>query len=194
MVIDEHIRQKRGEHGGKSQESESGSKRKETSSDEPMPPIGTSIGGGIGTPPSSSSSSSPSGKHLSAPSGALVVSKPTTDQMPVCPANDIVSLYHELMPSNPRCKILNAARKRTIRVRWKEAALLSCAPFGYSSRDDGLAAWRKFFEVCAESDFLTGRAEASPGRVPFVADIDFLMSPSGFAKILENKYHRETTA
>lgn len=122
---------------------------------------------------------------------ASVAGKPATDVRPPCPAEDIIGLYHELMPLNPRCKVINEARRRTIRARWKEAALLSCEPFGYSSRDAGLAAWRRFFEICAESEFLTGRAASQPGRPPFVADIDFLMSPSGFAKCLENKYHRE---
>ena len=108
-----------------------------------------------------------------------------------CPYEEIVALYHELLPDNPRCKVLSDARRSAIRARWKEAARLTCKPFGYSNRADGLAAWRKFFEICAESDFLTGRAAPLPGRPAFVADIDFLMSPSGFAKTLENKYHRE---
>lgn len=29
------------------------------------------------------------------------------------------------------------------------------------------------------------------GKPPFVADIDFIFSPGGFAKTLENKYHRD---
>ena len=119
---------------------------------------------------------------------------PQATQQPACPADAIVSLYHEVLPDNPRCKVLSDARRAAIRARWKEAAKLTCAPFGYSSRADGLAAWRRFFEVCAESDFLTGRAPAQHGKPPFIADIDFLMSPSGFAKTLENKYHREVAA
>lgn len=117
-----------------------------------------------------------------------------TTQQTACPADAIVALYHEILPDNPRCKVLSDARRAAIRARWKEAAKLTCAPFGYSSRADGLVAWRRFFEVCAESDFLTGRAPGLPGKPPFVADIDFLMSPSGFAKTLENKYHREVAA
>lgn len=109
----------------------------------------------------------------------------------VCPSQAIVDLYHELMPLNPRVKVLNDARRSAIRARWREAAFLECAPFGYSNREDGLAAWRKFFEVCAESEFLTGRSQPRAGHPVFVADIDFLMSPSGFAKCLENKYHRD---
>lgn len=127
----------------------------------------------------------------------IVAGKPTTPdvvesiQKPSCPSADIVALYHELMPNNPEVKVLNEARRGAIRARWKEAAALDCKPFGYSSRAEGLAAWRSFFEVCNESDFLTGKVQAQPGKPPFVADIDFLMSPSGFAKCLENKYHRE---
>ena len=124
----------------------------------------------------------------SAPSGSQAT--PTAS----CPAEAIVALYHEILPDNPRCKVLSDARRGAIRARWREAAKLNCAPFGYANRADGLAAWRQFFEVCAESDFLTGRTPPLPGKPPFVADIDFLMSPTGFAKTLENKYHREVTA
>jgi hypothetical protein len=124
---------------------------------------------------------------------ATVTGKPATPEKPACPAEEIVKLYHEAMPDNPKVRVLNDARKKTIRARWKEAADLSCKPFGYSCRDDGLAAWRRFFEICAESDFLTGRAPANPGKPPFLADIDFLMSPAGFTKCLENKYHREAS-
>lgn len=122
---------------------------------------------------------------------ASVAIKPATPEKPACPAEEIVRLYHEAMPDNPKVRMLNDARRKTIRARWKEAASLNCKPFGYSGRDEGLAAWKQFFEVCAESDFLTGRATAQPGKPPFLADIDFLMSPSGFTKCLENKYHRE---
>jgi len=113
------------------------------------------------------------------------------DDIRLCPVGTLVDLYHECMPNNPRVKVLNEARRGKIRQRWREAGVLDCAPFGYSTRSAGLAAWREFFTICAESAFLTGRAPAQPGKPPFVADIDFIMSPAGFAKTIENKYHRE---
>jgi len=113
------------------------------------------------------------------------------DELRGCPVGTLVNLYHELMPLNPRVKVMNPAREKAIRARWREAAHLTAKPFGYTTRAQGLEAWRQFFEVCAESAFLTGRAPAAPGKPPFVADIDFIFSPSGFAKTLENKYHRE---
>ena len=82
-------------------------------------------------------------------------------------------------------------RRVMIRQRWREAARMTNRPFGYATRSDGLRAWRQFFEVCAESDFLTGKVPSRNGAPPFVADVDFLFSPHGFAKVLENKYHRE---
>ena len=114
--------------------------------------------------------------------------------IPACPVQQIVDLYHGEMPLNPKVRVLDDARKKAIRARWKQAAMLEgVGPFGYSSGPDGIAAWKAFFGVCAESDFLTGKCKPRPGQPPFVADIDFLMSPSGFKKALENKYHREVT-
>ena len=109
----------------------------------------------------------------------------------VCPIEKILEAYHRLMPENPRCKVINADRKSSIKSRWKEAAKLTCPPFGYDTHQKGIAAWESFFKVCAESKFLTGKSTPSPGHTVFFADIDFLFSPSGFAKCLENKYHRE---
>jgi len=116
---------------------------------------------------------------------------PAKPPLPDCPVEEIIALYHEHMPDNPRVRVTNSARKGTIKARWREAARLTCKPFGYATRDDGLAAWGAFFETCGSSRFLTGHATPQPGKPPFIADIDFLMSPSGFAKCLENKYHRE---
>ncbi|KVN95468.1 hypothetical protein WJ69_04645 [Burkholderia ubonensis] len=108
-----------------------------------------------------------------------------------CPVDQIVAAYHELMPENPRVKVVHDDRRKAIAARWREAAKLECKPFGYSTVDDGLRAWRKFFAVCARSAFLTGKATPKPGCKRFRADIDFLTSPSGFTKCLEGKYQQD---
>lgn len=120
----------------------------------------------------------------------ITAMSPAGDQL-ACPINEIVGLYHEAMPTNPRCKVLNQSRRGSIKARWLEASCLVCKPFGYKTRAEGLEAWRAFFVTCNESEFLTGRSTPQKGKPPFLADIDFLMSPNGFAKCLENKYHRE---
>jgi hypothetical protein len=136
-------------------------------------------------------------RTISEPSvNQLIADKPPVSSKAAdpCPYREIVDAYHEAMPDNPRCKILGKARQAVIKARWTEAAKLTCKPFGYATRDEGVAAWRQFFEICAGSDFLTGKAPGSNGRPPFLADIDFLMRPQRFAQILENKYHREAAA
>lgn len=112
--------------------------------------------------------------------------------VPACPLQQIVDLYHECMPLNPKVRVLDDARKKAIRARWNQASVLDgVGPFGYKTGPEGIAAWRQFFEVCADSDFLTGRANPQPGKPPFLATIDFLMSPKGFKNAVENRYHRE---
>lgn len=121
----------------------------------------------------------------------VMVSPAADDDVRKCPVGSLVDLYHELMPENPRVKILNNTRKANIRQRWKEAAILDCQPFGYKTKSEGLAAWREFFKICSGSSFLIGLSTPQPDKPPFIADIDFIFRPSKFACILENKYHRE---
>lgn len=121
----------------------------------------------------------------------IPLSMSSVDDVKLCPSGKIVDLYHEFMPNNPRVKVLSDARKSAIKQRWREAAdLVGVEPFGYDTRSRGVLAWKHFFEMCEKSDFLTGRTPAKAGQVAFIADIDFIFSPSGFAKILEQKYHR----
>jgi hypothetical protein len=120
-------------------------------------------------------------------------SRDTEGDANACPVSALVALYHECMPDNPKCKVLNDQRRGMIKARWNESRKLEVQPFGFSTQREGLNAWKTFFEVCNESSFLTGRSTPTQGKPPFLADIDFLFSPSGFAKCLENKYHREAT-
>jgi hypothetical protein len=112
-------------------------------------------------------------------------------QANACPFDELRNAYHEFMPANPRCKVLNKDRKGVMKARWDEAAKFDFAPFGYSTTEEGLAAWVQFFKVCNESKFLTGQVPGKDGKPPFIADIDFLFSQSGFIRSIENKYHRE---
>lgn len=134
------------------------------------------------------STDEPSVNHQEPP-----VNIPTGKKSLCCPVEKIVAAYHEAMPLNPRVKVLNDQRRKAITSRWREASSLDCAPFGYSTVEDGIAAWQRFFEICAESPFLTGRADPKSGQPTFIADLDFLITPRYFARCLENKYHRETS-
>ncbi|QDD65556.1 hypothetical protein EJD96_16025 [Herbaspirillum seropedicae] len=110
------------------------------------------------------------------------------DTLP-CPVGSLVDFYHKLMPENPRCMVLDDSRKNAIRARWRAAAKLSVAPFGYQTREEGMEAWKTFFAYCAKSAFLTGRVPGREGKKPFRADIDFLFAPTKFRSAVEGKYH-----
>ena len=99
-----------------------------------------------------------------------------------CPHQLIIDAYHELLPTCTPVKIWSEQRRKHLRQRWRE-----------DPKRQHIEWWRKFFAYVAESKFLTGRAEAQPGRSPFVADLEWLVKPEKFAKTIEGKYHNEVT-
>ncbi|MEJ1463340.1 MAG: hypothetical protein RPU15_08695 [Candidatus Sedimenticola sp. (ex Thyasira tokunagai)] len=110
---------------------------------------------------------------------------PPPEQIPPTPpVNDvpyleIVKLYHEMLPDLPRVAKLTETRKRNIKARWREDI-------------KSLDSWKKYFSIVADSDFMMGKAEPSPGRTkPFLADIEFLINASNVVKIIEGKYANE---
>ena len=107
-----------------------------------------------------------------------------------CPYERLVDAYHQCMPDNPRVRKLTDARRRQLRARWNECHEPIGKSFGYATVNEGVEKWRQFFQVCALSEFLTGRTTPQPGRVPFVADLEWLIKPANFIRVLENRYHR----
>lgn len=99
-----------------------------------------------------------------------------------CPHQAIVDLYHQALPTGRQVRIWSDTRKAKLRARWKE-----------DPRRQSLEWWGKFFGYIAESDFLTGKT-ASTGRQPFELDLEWIVSPTNFVKIVEGKYHREAAA
>jgi len=99
-------------------------------------------------------------------------------QVPDCPVQRIVDLYHDILPELPRIKVMTERRRSQIRSRWREHRSMQ-----------SLERWSAFFEYVRDSDFLMGRTDPAPGRPPFLADLEFITRQSGFVKIIEGKYH-----
>lgn len=98
-----------------------------------------------------------------------------------CPHDQIVALYHELLPTNPRVRYWTDARKKHLQGRWRE-----------DPKRQTLAWWRSYFEFCAESEFLTGRSKPTKDHPsPFLPDLEWLVKSANLVKVLERKYHRE---
>jgi hypothetical protein len=69
-------------------------------------------------------------------------------------------------------------RAKHLQARWRELP-----------ERQSLAWWDQFFEHCAGSPFLTGRAQPRrPGERPFEVSLDWIVSPGNFQKIIEGAY------
>lgn len=101
---------------------------------------------------------------------------------PDCPHQEIITLYHEALPSSPRIRDWTQTRSALLRARWNE-----------DPTRQNLDYWRRFFAYVAESHFLTGRS-MSPGRKPFHASLEWLVKSENFAKVREGRYHHEGSA
>lgn len=104
-------------------------------------------------------------------------------RVPPCPHQEIIDLYHELLPMGTQVRVWNSTRAKTLQARWRE-----------DPKRQNLDWWRRFFAYVAESDFLTGRVPAAPGRDPFVVSLDWLVSPQNFAKTIEGRYENRSVA
>ena len=94
------------------------------------------------------------------------------------PVQEIVDLYHEILPDNPRVMKITDTRRSLIKQRWQT---------DLKTLDN----WRNYFEHVSQSYFLTGRAQPQPGKPVFFADLEWLIRPSNLVKVAEGKYHRE---
>ena len=116
---------------------------------------------------------------------AVVEPAGTSEKIPPCPFEQIVSVYHEQMPTNPRIKALSDRRKSHIRQRWREVWMDQ----KFENIDNGIDYFKGLFEHCASSKFLTGQVKPNGERRPFVADLEWLMLPNNFLKVIEGRYH-----
>jgi hypothetical protein len=105
-------------------------------------------------------------------------------KIPPCPHQEIISLYHQILPELPRVVSWNKTRESYLKQRWRELF----AEFECKSSQEGLD-WFKsdFFPYVKASPFLTGKI-ASKDRKPFLADLEWMLRPSNFTKIIEGKY------
>jgi hypothetical protein len=93
-----------------------------------------------------------------------------------CPHREIVALYHECLPELRRVREWNPTRQKLLARRWAEDP----------ERQD-VEWWRGFFGYVRRSPFLMGRVTGRDGRA-FDCDLEWLIRPTNFAKVVEGKY------
>jgi hypothetical protein len=127
--------------------------------------------------PSPLPSPSPRSKALLAT--PVVPGKPST---PDCPHSEIVSAYHEILPELARVRDWTPDRQAFLRTRWREKPERQTVEW-----------WRGYFRYVHGCPFLMGEGN-SPGREPFYADLEWLVRPKNFRKVIEGKYQQRNRA
>lgn len=109
-----------------------------------------------------------------------------------CPHLEILELWAEILPSLPRHdpEQWRGVRSDHLRARWRETATLKKWP----DASAGLTYFRKLFTYVGQSEFLTGKSKSRDGNRPFVIELEWLVKPINWAKVIEGKYHAEVTA
>lgn len=108
-------------------------------------------------------------------------------KLPDCQHQSVIELYHQWLPTLRKVEVWNATRQGYLRQRWREVA-------EELSRDKQIETthvlqwWSEFFQHIGKSKFLTGKVNSKDGRA-FTADLEWILKPSNFAKIVEGKYH-----
>lgn len=121
------------------------------------------------------------------PANAEPVSKKA--KVSECNHKAVVTLYHEVLPTLNRVEVWNDYRQGLLRSRWREVAQELVKDGQPSDEAAILNWWRSFFGYIGKSKWLTGRVEGNRDS-PFKADLEWIIRPKNFAKIIEGAYHR----
>ena len=90
-----------------------------------------------------------------------------------CPHQDIISLYHEVLPELPPVKLWTDQRQAILRARWLEDPQRQCLEW-----------WREYFAKVRGSPFLMGKEKE------WRADLEWIIRPKNMPKILEGRYDK----
>ena len=105
-------------------------------------------------------------------------------KIPPCPHSEIINIYHEVLPELPRVVSWNKTREGYLKQRWRQMFI----EFECKDTEDGLDWFRNdFFAFVKGSKFLTGKI-VNKDRKPFLADLEWMIKPTNFTKIIERKY------
>lgn len=102
-----------------------------------------------------------------------------------CPHQLIVRAYHEILPELNAVSTWDERRQGYSRQRWREAA----TEHGWQDQESGLRYFSKFFRYVRTCPHLMGKSKPrDPDGPPFMADLEWLLRPTNFRKVIEGKY------
>lgn len=107
--------------------------------------------------------------------------------LPNCPVQDLVDLYHEVLPELPKVRLLNDGRRKAVAKLWKFALTTnkSDGTPRAETAEQAVAWMRGYFGRARDNDFLMGRGYRSGDHASWQCDLDFLLSEKGMKHVLE---------
>lgn len=126
-------------------------------------------------------------KDTVCPSNEELASK-SKIKLPICDHKGIIASYHQHLPTLRRMEVWNATRTGHLRSRWREVAADLAAVNLPNNSQDLIDWWTELFKDIGKSNFLMGKTTGKDGR-SFAADLEWIIKPNNFAKIIEGKYY-----
>jgi uncharacterized protein YdaU (DUF1376 family) len=105
--------------------------------------------------------------------------------IPTCPHQQLVDLFHKTLPELPEVRIWNSTRESLLKARWRETS----KRLEWVSVQDGLEYFEKLFTWIRQSKFLMGQVNPKPGQRAFECELEWILRPQNWAKLIEGKYH-----
>lgn len=101
---------------------------------------------------------------------------------PDCPHDLIIAAYHAELPMLRQVREWNSARRSLLKTRWRE-----------SKERQSVDWWREFFRYVATCPLLVGDHNSATNP-NWQADLEWLIRPSNFVKVIEGKYEKKEQA
>jgi len=95
------------------------------------------------------------------------------NQPPPCPHQQIIDLYHRILPELPSVRTWPEHLRKRLRSRWRE-----------SEERQNIGWWENYFEKVREAPWLMGQVS------DFHADLEWLIGPKNLCKVLNGRYSR----
>lgn len=105
--------------------------------------------------------------------------------LPTCAHKEVIDLFHKTLPELPEVRIWNKTRESLLKARWRETA----TRLDWKSTQDGLEYFEKLFNWIRQSKFLMGKVNPKPGQRAFECELEWILRPQNWAKLIEGKYH-----
>lgn len=90
------------------------------------------------------------------------------------PHDDIIKLYHEILPEMPKIRLWNGKGRESLEARWATSHEFQSLDF-----------WKELFSGIRRSDFLMGRADGRKWKCP---GLNWIVLPTNFEKLVNGFY------